>query len=144
MKTKLHNILKLMPILMMAFTLSSCEGVIVDIEVDDPVTNVDYSTDYITSRVWVDEWTDSNGVFYHQELRFYRNHIGSDYIYTEDHLGYTTEASYNFSWDWRNARCTEIRMKYGPADYSYMEDIIMGGNKLDCLIDGQRAYFVGK
>ena len=144
MKTNLLNILKLLPIVMMAFTLSSCEGVVIDVEVDDPASNVDYSTEYLTSRVWVDEWTDDKGVFYHQELSFYSNRLGTDYMYTEDEWGYTTEYAYDFSWDWRNPRCTEIRMKYGPGDYSYMERIVMGGNKLDCLLDGQRDYFIGK
>ena len=145
MKTNLKNIFKLLPVVMMALVLSSCEGVYIGVGVeDDPVSNVEYSTSYLTSRVWVDEWTDENDVFYHQEISFYTNGVGTDYIYSEDPWGYSKESSYNFSWDWRNSRCNEIRMKYGPDDYSYMDNIVMGGNKLDCLLDGQRVCFVGK
>ena len=145
MKTNLVNIMKLLPIVLMAVLLSSCEGVYIGVEVeDDPVSDVHYATEYLTSRVWVDEWTDDSGVFYHQELNFYSNRVGTDFLYSEDRWGYRTESSYNFSWDWRNSRCTEIRMKYGPGDYSYMEHIVMSGNKLDCLLDGQRVYFIGK
>ncbi len=65
MKTRLLNIFKFLPILMMALTFASCEGVFVDVEVDDTESNVHYSTKYLVSRVWVDEWTDNNDVFYH-------------------------------------------------------------------------------
>ncbi len=144
MKTRLLNIFKFLPILMMALTFASCEGVFVDVEVDDTESNVHYSTKYLVSRVWVDEWTDNNDVFYHQEFSFYGDHVGTEYLYSEDRWGYRTESTYNFTWDWRDARCTEIRMKYGPGDYSYMEHIVLGDNRLDCLLDGQRAYFIGK
>ena len=145
MKSKFFNIIKFLPILLMAFSLGSCDELEIDIDIDDdPISNVDYSTSYLTSRVWVDEWTDDKGVFYHQELTFYLDRVGTDYMYSEDRWGYRTESTYRFKWDWRNARCTEIRMKYGPGDYSYMDHIILGGNKLDCLLDGQPVYFIGK
>ena len=145
MKTRLFNILKLLPVVMMAFTLGACDDLEIDIEIEDQTeSSVHYNTEYLTSRVWVDEWTDDDGIFYHQELCFYRNRVGTDYLYSEDRWGNCKESSYKFSWDWRNPRCTEIRMKYGPGDYSYMEHIMMGGNKLDCLLDGQPAYFIGK
>ena len=144
MKTNLITICKFFPIFIMTILLTSCEGVLVDVEVGDPVDHVQSSTNYLTSRVWVDEWTDDNGVFYHQEICFYFNRLGSDYLYQEDRWGRRSESTYQFTWDWRNSRCTEIRLKYGPGDYSYMEHIILGGNKLDCLLDGQPVYFIGK
>lgn len=144
MKTKVLNILKFLPIVLMAFTLGSCEELELDIDLGGESSHVCYSTDYLTSRVWVDEWKDDEGMFYHQELRFYNDHVGSDYMYTEDRWGYRTESSYDFTWDWRNSSCTSIRMKYGRGDYSYMEHISMGGNRLDCLLDGQSAYFKGR
>ena len=144
MKTKLVNIFKFLPILMMAFAFSSCEEVEIDIELDDTIENITHSsTSYLTSRVWVDEWT-SDGVYYRQELCFYTNHTGSDYLYSEDKWGEVVEESYRFTWDWRNSRCTEIRMKYGPGDKSYMERIVMGRNKLECLLDGQYVCFRGE
>ena len=144
MKTSLLNICRLIPILLLAFTFSSCEEVFLDVEVGGSSSEVSYYTDYLTSRVWVDEWKDEKGTFYHQELRFYPDGIGSDYMYSEDRWGYRSESSYDFQWDWKNSRCKSIRLKYGPGDYSYMDDISMGGNTLDCLFDGQDAYFVGK
>ena len=144
MKTRLVNILKLLPILMMAFTLSSCEDVEIELELDDTESCVNYSTSYLVSRVWVDEWTDDKGVFYHQELSFYTNRKGTDYLYSEDRRGVVKESSYGFTWDWRNHRCTALRMNYGHGDYSIMERIVMGGNKLDCLLDGQYVCFRGE
>ena len=144
MKTRFFNILKCLPIVVMALTLSSCEEVQLDVDLDNGSSYVDYSTDYLTSRVWVDEWEDEEGMLYHQELTFYPDRVGTDYMYTEDPWGYRTESSYNFYWSWKNSRCTTIKLKYGPGDYSYMEQISMGGNRLDCLFDGQRAYFKGR
>ena len=144
MRTKDFKIFRLLLVVVMSFMLGSCEEVELEFEVQDSSSNISYSTEYLTSRVWVDEWKDDEGIFYHQELTFYFNHVGADYMYTEDRWGSRTESTYRFTWDWRNARCTSIRMKYGPGDYSYLEDMMMGGNKIDCLFDGQRAYFVGR
>ena len=144
MKTRILNIMKFLPILMMAFTLGSCEEVGLDIELGGGSSHVDYATEYLTSRVWVDEWKDTEGNFYHQELRFYPDRVGSDYMYVEDAWGFREETSYDFYWNWRNSSCTALKLKYGPGDYSYMEHISMGGNRLDCLFDGQEAYFKGR
>ena len=144
MKTKLLNIFKLMPILLMAFTLGSCDELYLDVDLGGNSSEVSYYTEYLTSRLWVDEWKDNNGTFYHQEIRFYADGVGTDYLYSEDRLGYRNESSYDFTWNWKNSRCKSIRLKYGPGDYSYMDDIIMGGNTLDCIFDGQDAYFIGE
>ena len=73
-----------------------------------------------------------------------RNNTGEDYLYTQDRHGYIQESVYNFTWDWFNSMYTSIRLTYGPGDYSYMDNISMGGNRLNCLLDGQPVYFVGK
>ena len=144
MKTKIVRMLKLLPVLIMAITFTSCDDVIVDVELDGHSSEYVYHTDYLCSRVWVDEWHDDYGVFYHQELRFFNDHCGEDFMYTEDRWGKRTETSYTFVWDWRNSRYNSIRLKYAPGDYSYMEHISMGGNELTCLFDGQEAYFTGR
>ena len=65
-------------------------------------------------------------------------------IFTQDRYGYIQESRYTFVWDWYNSIYTSIRMKYGTRDYSYMENISIGGNRLNCLLDGEPVYFEGK
>ena len=143
MKTKIIRILGLLPIFLMAITFTSCEEVYLDVDMDGS-SDRRYKTEYLCSRVWVDEWEDDNGTFYRQELRFWTDYCGEDYLYSEDRWGYETESSYRFDWDWRNTASTSIRLRYGPGDYSYMERISMGDNRLTCWFDGQSAYFVGR
>lgn len=49
-------------------SLSSCE-------------EEDMQTDYLCSRIWTDEWTDEYGTYYYQEISFYPDYTGKDYVY---------------------------------------------------------------
>lgn len=125
-----------------AFAFQACDYVGVEIGVGTDAYRE--NTDYLCSRPWSDEWYDDYGTYYYQELRFYGNNTGEDYLYTQDRHGYIQESMYNFTWDWFNSMYTSIRLTYGPGDYSYMDNISMGGNRLNCLLDGQPVYFIGK
>lgn len=144
MKTKIITLLKLLPVFLMVMAFTSCEEVHLDVDLDEGLCERDYRTEYLCSRTWEDKWHDRDGVFYRQELRFYGDYMGRDYLYSEDCDGYCEETVYEFAWDWRNASCTRLQMKYGPGDYSYMEEISMGGNKLACRLDGESVCFVGR
>ena len=54
---------------------SSCEYVGIGIELGNGTNNYHEATYYLCSRTWVEEWTDNNGDFHRQELRFYDNNI---------------------------------------------------------------------
>ena len=122
---------------------SSCEYIGIGIELGNGTNNYREATYYLCSRTWVEEWTDNYGDFHRQELRFYNNNTGEDYVLTVDKHGYRQETSYTFLWDWYDANYTSLRLKYGANDYSYMDNIFMGNNSLDCLLDGYPAYFYG-
>lgn len=124
--------------------LTSCEHVGIGVEFGNGSNSYYEMTDYLCSRPWVDEWYDNNGTYYRQELNFYPDNVGNDYIFTQDRYGYIQESRYTFVWDWYNSIYTSIRMKYGTRDYSYMENISIGGNRLNCLLNGEPVYFEGK
>ena len=100
-------------------------------------------TDYLCSRIWVDEWYDDYDTYYYQELRFYPDNTGEDYLYKQDRYGNREESSLRFGWDWWNVSYTSLRLTYRDG-YSYMDNIQMGGNQLNCLFDNYPAYFTGK
>ncbi|MCF2592831.1 hypothetical protein I6E11_03230 [Bacteroides caecigallinarum] len=131
-------IISLFPIL-----FSSCEYVGIGIELGNGTNNYRESTYYLCSRTWVEEWTDNKGDFHRQEIRFYDNNVGEDYVLTVDRHGFRKESSYTFVWDWYDANYTSLRLKYGTNDYSYMNNIFMGNNRLECLLDGYSACFYG-
>lgn len=143
MKTIKRKFYYIAAVLSLIFTLSSCEYVGMGIEIGNGTNSYHESTDYLCSRIWTDEWTDEYGVYYYQEICFYPNNTGVDYLYSQDRYGNRQESSLNFGWDWWDSNYTSIRLNYDNR-YSYMENIAMGGNQLNCLLDGYPAYFIGK
>lgn len=131
-------------VFVLTVTLVSCEYVGIGIEIGNSTNNYHEATSYLCSRTWVEEWNDSYGNFHRQELRFYSNNTGEDYTLSVDNRGFRQEFTYTFLWDWYDANYTSLRLKYGANDYSYMDNIIMDGNRLNCLLDGYPAYFYGK
>lgn len=110
-------------------SLSSCE-------------EEDMQTDYLCSRIWTDEWTDEYGTYHYQEISFYPDYTGKDYVYTEDaSTGLGSERVYYFDWDWESY--SSIYMRY-PDGESYMDNVSLGQNKLDCKLDGIWVTFIGK
>ena len=82
---------------------SSCQYAGIGIEIGNGTNNYREATYYLCSRTWVEEWTDSYGDFHRQELRFYDNNMGEDYVLTVDRRGFRKESSYTFVWDWYDA-----------------------------------------
>ena len=119
MKTTRRKFYYIVAILSLIVTLSSCEYVGLGIEFGNGPGDYRETTDYLCSRTWTDEWTDDYGIYYYQE------------------------STLNFAWDWWNSSYTSIRLNYGSR-YSYMDNIQMGGNQLNCLLDNYPAYFIGK
>lgn len=144
MKKNDIRILFLMVLSSFALVLTSCEYIGIGIEIGNNTNNYKEVTDYLCSRVWIDEWIDSNGNSHRQELRFDYNNLGQDYLMIVDRRGNVQEYTYNFVWDWYNANYTSLRLKYAPGDYSYMDNMYMGNNRIECLFNGEPAYFYGR
>ena len=75
-----------------------------------------------------------------QELDFYLDRTGVDYIRVEYRNGDVEVFEYNFRWNWENYAQTSIRMSYGPGDVSYLDDVYLGGNRLSGYLDGRDNF----
>lgn len=116
-----------------------------DVNIDIGRNTLDYreKTEYLCYYVWVDDWYDDYGDYHEQQLCFYPDNTGEDYIRVQDRYGFTQEFHYNFVWDWYDSFYTSIRLNYGGGDYSYMDNIQMDNGKLGCMLDGYPVYFNG-
>jgi hypothetical protein len=137
--------LALMAIFMVSFT--SCE-VEIDSFYDDDNNGAGYynrSAD-LCSRTWVSFYRDMDGNYCRQELDFFLDRTGIDYIRVEYPNGTVEQYEYNFRWSWENYAQTSIRMSYGPNDVSYLDDVYIGGNRLSGYLDGRNNFveFQGK
>ena len=95
--------LALMAILMVSFT--SCE-VEIDSFYDDDNNGAGYynrSAD-LCSRTWVSFYRDMDGNYCRQELDFFLDRTGIDYIRVEYPNGTVEQYEYNFRWNWRIMR----------------------------------------
>ncbi len=93
--------LALMAILMVSFT--SCE-VEIDSFYDDDNNGAGYynrSAD-LCSRTWVSFYRDMDGNYCRQELDFFLDRTGIDYIRVEYPNGAVEQYEYNFRWSWEN------------------------------------------
>ena len=87
MKTKKNALYRIFFLLAMTLAFTSCEYVGLGIEFGNGSYDYRERTDYLCSRVWVDEWYDDYDVYHYQELRFYPDNTGEDYLYTQDRGG---------------------------------------------------------
>lgn len=134
---------RILLIFIMPLMLNACDYVGFGIEFGTGTNEYREATAYLCSYLWTDEWVDDRGTRYYQELSFYPDGKGEDYIVSEDRFGFRQETRYAFVWDWWDTFCTSIRLTYGKGDYSYMENIRVERNRLECLYDGSPAYFFG-
>lgn len=125
------------------FVFTSCERLSIGFEIGNNTDSYREATEFICSRVWVDDWVDSDGNSRHQELRFAYNNVGQDYIRVIDRRGNIQEYTYNFVWDWFSANYTSLRLKYSNG-VSYMDNMYMGNNVIECLFDGEPVTFYGR
>ena len=75
-----------------------------------------------------------------QELDFYLDRTGVDFIRVEYPNGRVETFEYNFRWNWENYAQTSIRMDYGRNDVSYLDDVYIGGNRLSGYLDGRNNF----
>lgn len=144
MKTKLMKYFGTVVLMITMIGLTSCE-VEIDSWYDD---DNDYNEFYykrtleLCSRTWQETWV-QDGEIRTQRLDFYEDRTGTDIMRVEHRNGYVTEDRYEFRWKWDNSSQTCIRMTYAPGDYSYFEDIWLGGNTLRGILDNVDVKFTG-
>lgn len=106
--------------------------------------NYSERTDYLCSRSWGNEWYDRDGTYYYQELRFYPDATGVDYLYRRNSYS-ENESTLRFKWDWWNAAYTSLRLLYYEDKHvSYFDNILMSGNQLNGVLDGESVFFIGQ
>ena len=94
----------------------------------------------LCSRTWVSFYRDVDGNRCRQELDFYLDRTGVDFIRVEYPNGHVETFEYYFRWNWENYAQTSIRMDYGRNDVSYLDDVYIGGNRLSGYLDGRNNF----
>ena len=143
MRTRIMKCFGIVVLLTTLVGLTSCEVSISDWYDDDDYSEMYYKTTrQLCSRTWQESWV-QNGEIHTQRLDFYEDRTGTDIMRVEHRNGYVTEDRYEFRWKWDNNSQTCIRMIYGSSDYSYFEDVWLGGNTLRGILDGVDVTFTG-
>lgn len=141
MKTNTFKYLGLALMAVMMVSLTSCEVEIDSFYDDDNYGGTYYSrSSDLCSRTWVSYYYDANGNRCRQELNFYLDRTGVDYIRVEYPRGKVEEFEYYFNWSWENYAQTSIRMAYGRNDVSFLDDVWIGGNRLSGYLDGRNNF----
>ena len=100
-------------------SLTSCEVEIDSFYDDDNIGGGYYSrSSELCSRTWISYYRDADGNRCCQELDFYLDRTGVDYIRVEYRNGDVEVFEYNFRWNWENYAQTSIRMSYGCLLYT--------------------------
>lgn len=139
--------LKLVLLAVLTVNLAACE-----VSIDDFYDNDNNGDSYynksneLCSRRWVDIYIDVDGNRCRQELDFYMDRTGVDYIRVDYPNGRYTENEYHFNWNWENYGQTVLRMRYGPRDVSYLRDVYIRGNILSGYLDNWDNFvdFIGQ
>lgn len=141
MKTNAFKYLGIALMALMMISLTSCEVEIDSFYDDDNIGGGYYSrSSELCSRTWISYYRDADGNRCCQELDFYLDRTGVDYIRVEYRNGDVEVFEYNFRWNWENYAQTSIRMSYGAGDVSYLDDVYLGGNRLSGYLDGRDNF----
>lgn len=103
MKTLTFKYLKLFLLAVAMINLTSCEIEIDDFYDDDNIGGSYYNKSLdLCSRPWADTFYDADGNYCYQELNFYLDRHGEDYIRVEYPNGRYSESVYSFTWNWED------------------------------------------
>ncbi len=143
MKTSVLKYLKVTLLAAMIVNLSACEVEIGGFWDDDNIGGDYYNRSRdLCSRTWVRSYYDIDGNYCWQEVDYYLDRKGVDFIRIEYRNGGVYENEYRFKWNWENAAQTSIRMRYGSNDESYLDDVQIWSNRLTGYLDGWDNYVV--
>lgn len=147
MGAKIFNFFKYAFIAVLLINLTSCQVEVDTFNDNDNIGGEYYSrSSKLCSRTWASFYRNAEGYPCKQELDFYMDRTGVDYVRVEYPNGDVEVFEYKFRWNWDNYSQTSIRISYGPGDVSYFDNIYMGANTLSGYLDGNNNYveFVGK
>lgn len=125
-------------LLCLLFTgLSSCD--------DDPYDSrtAEEATYALCSATWVDYFVTDDGLDCEQQLRFYANGEGEDYriYYYPNGREQTENVPFYWGWEPGNYYFDALSIDYPNGETTYLEDIWISGNRLDCLYNGEQVSF---
>lgn len=146
MKIKALKYVKFLLVSLLVTGLAACEVEVDTFYDDDNIGGGYYNRSAeLCSRTWVSEYLDIDGNPCRQELDFYLDRTGIDYILVRYPGGRYEEFEYHFRWSWENYAQSSLRMNYGSGDVSYLDDVYVGGNMLSGYLDGRNNYveFIG-
>ena len=113
MKTNAFRYLGLALMAVLTLSLTSCEVEIDSFYDDDNIGGGYYNrSSDLCSRTWVSFYRDVDGNRCRQELDFYLDRTGVDFIRVEYPNGHVETFEYHFRWNWENYAQTSIRMDY--------------------------------
>lgn len=143
MKTVTYRYLKLLMVAVLLLNLTSCETTIF-FEDDDEIGGAYFEkSKALCNYVWADTYTDQYGNKCYQELTFYLDRTGEDYLRIDKPNGTFTEDVYDFVWRWEDRDQYSLRMYYGPNDISYLDEVWIRGNILSGYLDDAEVDFIG-
>lgn len=143
MKTKTFKYLKLALLMLAMANLTACEVAIDGFYDDDTVGGGYYNKSReLCSRTWVRYYYNIDGLYCRQEIDFYLDRSGVDYIRIQYPGGGISENEYGFRWNWEDPAQTSLRMVYAPNDISYLDEVRIWSNQLTGYLDGWDNYVV--
>lgn len=143
MKTKTFKYLRLALLAFVMVNLTACEVAIDGFYDDDGIGGGYYDKSRtLCNRTWVRSYYNIDGNFCRQEIDFYLDRRGVDYIRIQYPNGGIYENEYRFTWNWENRSQSSLRMFYAPDDISYLDDVQLWTNRLTGYLDGWNNYVV--
>lgn len=118
MKTNAFKYLGIALMALMMISLTSCEVEIDSFYDDDNIGGGYYSrSSELCSRTWISYYRDADGNRCCQELDFYLDRTGVDYIRVEYRNGDVEVFEYNFRWNWETMHkhlsgCPTVRVMF--------------------------------
>lgn len=145
MKTTAFKYLKLTLLVLAMVNLTACE-VAIDGFYDNGNAGSGYynKTRDLCSRTWVRYFYNIDGYYCRQEIDFYLDRTGIDYIRIQYPGGGFSENEYRFRWNWEDPEQTSLRMMYAPDDISYLDEVSIWNNQLTGYLDGWNNYVAFK
>ncbi|WP_455583992.1 hypothetical protein [Bacteroides sp.] len=143
MKTKAFKYLKPVLLVLLMVNLAACEVAIDGFYDDDHIGGGYYNKSReLCSRTWVRYYYNIDGYYCRQEIDFYLDRRGIDYIRVQYPNGRISEYEYRFVWNWENPAQSSLCMVYAPDDVSHLDEVRIWGNQLTGYLDGWNNYVI--
>lgn len=139
MKAMMYKYFRLCMLMVALVNFASC-GASSEEEGDDFYEPYYEKSKALCGSVWADTFVDGEGNGCYQELTFYPDRRGEDYIRVDYADGTFTEDVYPFEWHWTGNSQYSLRIYYGLGDISYMDDVKIAHNILSGYLDGDHNF----